>query len=190
MVYYHRRPPVVVKEDFTAVLPLQLDPDFRQAAQWLGERVDFLILCANGPHVLQAELEQAAGHKVLSMIETTLEEVLKRRWSKVGVLGFGDERVVVYTQPLSQKNLSYETIGAELQTRLNAAVISLMEGRENSESTRVIQEAVAELRSRGVDGIILGCTELPLLLAADAEAEDLINPVQLLAEAAVRHALE
>ena len=42
-----------------------------------------------------------------------------------------------------------------------------------------------ELRGRGVDGIVLGCTEIPLLLGGAAEGGDLINPAQLLAESAV-----
>jgi aspartate racemase len=48
---------------------------------------------------------------------------------------------------------------------------------------------VQALRARGVDGIILGCTEIPLLLAVDLDAPDLLNPTALLAEAAARHAI-
>jgi aspartate/glutamate racemase len=40
-----------------------------------------------------------------------------------------------------------------------------------------------------VDGVVLGCTEIPLLLGEDAEAEDLVSPAALLAEAAVRMAI-
>jgi aspartate racemase len=97
--------------------------------------------------------------------------------------------VVIYTQPLSQLNLAYETIEGELQTRLNASVLGLMEGRDTPESTGIAQEAVAALRAKNVDGIILGCTEIPLLLHEAADGADLINPAQLLAEAAVRYAL-
>jgi len=50
-------------------------------------------------------------------------------------------------------------------------------------------EAVSEVRNKKVDGIIPGCTEIPLLLGKDMEAVDLINPAQLLAEAAVQYAL-
>jgi aspartate/glutamate racemase len=48
---------------------------------------------------------------------------------------------------------------------------------------------VATLRNRSVDGIILGCTEIPLLLQADLGDADLINPGAVLAEAAVRYAM-
>ena len=97
VVYYHRRPPFVMSDAYTPVFPLQLDPDLLQAAQWLATKADFLVITANGPHILQAQLEQAAGCKVLSMIEVTLEETRRRKWRKIGVLGFPDPRVAIYT---------------------------------------------------------------------------------------------
>jgi aspartate/glutamate racemase len=48
---------------------------------------------------------------------------------------------------------------------------------------------VAALRAKGVEGVIHGGTEIPLLLRGAAGEEDLIDPAQLLAEAAVRAAL-
>ena len=44
-------------------------------------------------------------------------------------------------------------------------------------------------RAEGVNGNILGCTELPVLLGEDAGAPDLINPAALLAGAAVRYGM-
>jgi aspartate/glutamate racemase len=58
------------------------------------------------------------------------------------------------------------------------------------EVTLIAQKAVNSLQQHSVNGIILGCTEIPLLLGTQAAAEDLINPAELLAEAAIRHAIE
>lgn len=74
-----------------------------------------------------------------------------------------------------------------LSSALDQAIQKLSAGLETAQDRAVAREAVQLLRTRGVDGIILGCTEIPLLL--QEEADDLINPLQLLAEAAVRHAL-
>jgi aspartate racemase len=189
LVYYHRRAPLVVNADNLPVFPLQADPDLLEAARWLGARADFLLIAANGPHLIQDQIEQAAGRRVLSMVELALQEVQNRGWKKVGVLGFGDPQVIVYTQPLGRLGLAFEIIGPELQLRLNAAVLRVMEGQDTQEDTGAVLDALAILRARGVDGVILGCTELPLLLHEQAEAPDLVNPVPLLAEAAVRAAL-
>lgn len=189
VVYYHRRPPFVMSDDRTPVLPLQPDPDLLRAAQWLGTKADFLVITANGPHALQDQIEHAAGCQVLSMIAVTLQEAQRQGWHKVGVLGFSDPMVSIYTRPMRQFNLTYETIEAKLRVRLDEAIWALMEGRESAESTACAREAIATLRAKKVDGIILGCTEISLLLGKHADAPDLMNPAQVLAEAAVRYAL-
>lgn len=186
LVYYHRRPPVLTIDGITPVLPIQPDPDLIQAARWLGSKADFLIIAANGTHLLQSQIEQAAGRKVLSMIEATRDEVQWRNWKRVGVLGFPMASVPIYTAPLGQMGLTCETIDDSLQERLVADIIALMEGRIFGNAA---EEAVESLRKKNVDGIILGCTEIPLLLGEKANQPDLINPVALLAEAAIEFAM-
>jgi aspartate racemase len=187
LVYYHRRPPIFTKDGLAPVLPIQADPALLEAARWLGSKADFLVIAANGPHMLQKEIEEAANLKVLSMIEQTLAEVKRRGWQKVGVLGFPDLNVPIYTKPLAQLGLSYEVINAELQAGLVADIMALSEGRR---ANRAAEHAVTHLRQKGVDGIILGCTEIPLLLGEKANEPDLISPLEFLAEAAVKFALE
>jgi aspartate racemase len=77
-----------------------------------------------------------------------------------------------------------------LRERVDAVVLPFMAGQGGPEAAAPVRGAVAWLRAQGVDGSILGCTELPLLLGAEADAPDLLNPAELLAEAAVRAALE
>src|SRR5262245_13130376 len=100
IVYHHRRPPVVVADGFSPVHPLQPDPQLLEAARWLASKADFLILTANAPHVFRKEIEHAAGRPLLSMIDATIAEVRRRNWRRIGVLGFFDPQVPVYTQPL------------------------------------------------------------------------------------------
>ena len=187
VVYYCRHAPVLLTEKGAPQLPLRPDPRLLEAAKRLGGLADFLVITANGPHLFQAEIEQAAGCKVLSMVEATVEEVRRRQWKRVGVLGLGDP--VVYTRPLGQLGIACETADAGPRAALDQAIFRLMEGRDDAESAAAARGAVAALRASGVDGVILGCTEIPLLLREAADAADLINPAQLLAEAAVRAAL-
>jgi len=48
---------------------------------------------------------------------------------------------------------------------------------------------INDLRAREVDGIIPGCTEIPLMLGENMNSADLVNPAKLLAAAAVKHSL-
>jgi aspartate racemase len=187
VVYYHRHPPTAMSENGDPQFPLQAHPLLLDAAKWLGEWVDFLVITSNTPHLVQDQIEQAAGCKVVSMIEATLRDLQRRRWNKVGVLGLGEP--AVYTKALASRQIVYEMIAGELRAKLNESITKVMEGRDDTESTAIAEEAIAALRAREVDGIILGCTEIPLLLHDGVDAPDLINPAQLLAEAAVKYAL-
>jgi aspartate racemase len=187
IVYYHRRPPVLVDEAGRSILPLVPDPQLLDGARKLGQLADFLVITSNGAHLLQAAIEAAAGRPVLSMIEATVAEVVCRGWHTVGVLSlFGPH---VYNQPLDEAGIRWESITSELQAPLDQAIMQVMDGSNDAESTAHARRAVAKLRNRGVDGIILGCTEIPILLQADLGDADLLNPGALLAEAAVRHAM-
>lgn len=188
VVHYYRRAPVLVDERGVPIQPLRLDPEFLRAAARLSGSGDFLVIPSNTPHLFEAEIERASGLEVLSMIEVTLAEVQNRGWNTIGVLGLGEP--TVYTRRLTAMGMTCEMLDPELRPGLDAAIFRLMEGREDDNSRRLAKEAVATLRGRGVHGIILGCSEIPLLLGADAEAADLVNPAEQLAKAAVSRALE
>ena len=85
--------------------------------------------------------------------------------------------------------MAWETIPDSLSNQLDESSYAVMQGTDPAEIAGPVREAVAHLREKGADGIILGCTELPLLLGEEAEQPDIINPSQLLAEAAIEHAL-
>ena len=187
IVYYCRHAPILLNEDSSPRLPIQPDPRLLEAARVLGGLADFLVIPSNTPHLLQSQIEQASGLEVLSMIQITLEEVERRHWRKVGVLGFGDP--IVYKQALGPRKIACETIDGPVRAALDGSVRKVMEGSDDAASSKTALDAVLALRARGVDGIILGCTEIPLLLGENANQPDLLNPAQLLAEAAIKHAL-
>ncbi len=122
------------------------------------------------------------------MIDLSVAEAQQRGWQRVGVLGLGEPQV--YFGPLERAGIAYETLEAAARQLLDAAIFDLMAGQQDAESGRIARQALADLRARGADGIILGCTEIPLLLGEAAKAADLIDPAELLAQAAVRYALE
>ena len=187
MVWFLRYAPVLVNDQGRPRQPLEPDPRLFEAARRLGATVDFIVIPSNTPHLFQPQIEKAAGCKVLSMIDTAIDDVRRRQWRKVGVLGLGDP--VVYTRPLAAMNVACETLDPELRGRVDENIFKVMEGRDDADSIATTKQALAQLRARQVDGIVLGCTEIPLLLDGEEEQPDLVNPAQLLAEATVKLAL-
>jgi aspartate racemase len=188
IVHYHRHPPFRVDDDGQPHVPREADPGLLAAAGRLGAIADFLVIPSNGAHLFQDEIERAAGKPVLSIIDVALDELRRRSWTRVGVLALGEP--VVYTRRLDALGIAREILEPERRAPLDDAIFRLMEGRDTEEDRRCAQDAVERLRSRRVQGVILGCTEIPLLLREHADAADLINPAELLAQAAVRRAVD
>ncbi len=188
VVWYHRDLPIRVDGDGRPVVPRQIAPGLLEGAAWLGKAADFLVIPCNSAHVGVREIAAAAGCPVLSMVDVTLDEVSRRGWRRVGVLGFGGAPAV-YVDRLGQRGSESVAIDAALQERLDGAIRAVMEGRDGVAEHELALTAVETVRGQRVDGVVLGCTEIPLLLGRKGEASDLISPAALLAEAAVRRAL-
>ena len=190
MVVYVRRPPALLEPGagHRPRAPLTPDPALLDAARRMGESVDFLVITSNFTHVFRREVEQAAGRPVLSMIDLVLDEIRSRQWAHVGVLGVG--MPFIYTERLDALGIRHETLPQEERDALDHSILVLIEGRETDAERAVARQAIATMNARWVDGTVLGCTEIPLLLGDAADAPDLIHPLQLLADAAIARATE
>jgi aspartate racemase len=187
VVHYCRHAPFVVDARGVPVPPLRPEPRLLAAARQLGRVCDFLVVPSNGAHLLRDAIEAAAGKPLLSLVDATLAEVARRGWRHAGVLGLGEP--VVYTAPLAARGVECATLTEPARGRLDDAIFRTMEGRELAAGAAAARAAVAELRSLRVDGVILGCTELPVLLGSEADAADLVNTTEVLADAALAVAL-
>lgn len=187
VVVYHRSPPVLIEADGASSQPVTPDPQFLAAARMLGEISDFLVVTANGPHIFVERIAEAYGGEVLSMIAVTLDALQEQGAKRVGLLALGEP--LVYHIPLDELGIDHFTIPEALRRPLDEAVLSYMEGKVSPDSRAAAHRAVDYLREQGADRIVLGCTELPLLLEGELDQPGLINPTTLLAEAAVARAM-
>lgn len=187
IVSYLRSPPQIFEPDGTPRIPFAPRPALLEAARHLGPLCDFLVITSNFTHLFQPQIEEAAGRPVLSMVDLVLDELRGRQWANVGVLGMG--LPTVYTERLDGLGVRHETLAEPQRRALDASILSVMEGRETDETRAIAREAIEAMRARRVDGTILGCTEIPLLLGDVAVSPDLLNPLELLAEAAIARAM-
>ena len=67
----------------------------------------------------------------------------------------------MYTIPLEMQGIAYASISQTLAGRLNQAILKCQAGQEDATDRAITHEAILALRNKGVDGIILGCTEIP-----------------------------
>jgi len=166
--------------------------DFLEAAKSVGENSDFIIITANTPHMFAREVEEASGKPLLSIIDLAVDEAKRRKCKRVGLTAIGITlKKEVFQKPLKEIGIESVILPDKLIQKLeDEGIYMLQEGENPKDFSESAIEAVDYLRKQGVDGIILGCTEIPVLLGEKANDPDIINPSQLLAEAAVKNALE
>ncbi len=164
-------------------------PLLLEAAEHLGAWADFLVIVSNGVHAYQEEIEKAAGCKVLSMIDVTMDEVQRRGLKKVGILDYRSPAIGVYNRRLDERGIAWEALPEEQLDALLNGIVAVDEGRESDQMAQAAREGIDYLRARNTDRIVIACTEIALLLKAAADDPNLINPAQLLAEAAVHYSL-
>ena len=185
---YMRHAPVLVNSDGKPFAPLVIDPRLLDTARRLGEWADLIVIPSNTPHFFLDPIRKASGCEIISIIDVTVEALHSRGAQAVGLVGLGIPQI--YVDRLSSEGLRVITASQAARDALDRAILRSMEGEDTAASRNAACQAVEQVRSAGAPVTVLGCTEIPLLLGDAAEADDLINPAQLLAEAAVRLALD
>jgi aspartate racemase len=181
--------PMLLNDDGSYPDKLEPSPTLLEAARFVGENSDFLIVTSNTAHIFRDQIEKAAGKSLLSIIDVTMDDVKQRRCNRVGVIAIG-LILGLFQAPLEEAGVESVFLPENMQKELeDEGIYPIQEGATVAEVNKVAFTAVDYFRDQKVDGIILGCTEIPILLGTEANAPDIINPSQLLAEAAIKRSL-
>lgn len=188
VVYYHRNDPRASIDYDVPTETLEVNKELLEVAKKLGSYADFLVIPSNTPHFFQKQIEEASGLPLLSIVEVTMNEVLSQKPTSVGVLAIGDTlRHELYQKPLEENGVRAVTIPDEIIKKLDKSVWRIMEGESPKNVQAPAYEAIEYLQERNVDLIILGCSEITLMID---DTTNLIDPVQLLAEKAVEYTIK
>jgi aspartate racemase len=127
----------------------------------------------------------------LHIARVVAEEASRRGWRRLGVLG--TKYLMsgpVYAEALAAHGIAMEVPAAEQREAIDTIIFKeLVNAVVRDESRRYLQERIAELARAGCEAIVLGCTELPLILEAGDSPLPLLDSTRLLARAALREAL-
>ncbi len=190
---------VLYSVDFAEIEALQHKGDWQATAEILGSvgrsvesaGADVLVLCTNTMHKVASEIEQAVSIPLLHIADATANVLEQDGITCVGLLGtrFTMEQTF-YIGRLEQRGIQV-VVPDELQRERIHSVIydELCRGVVNPDSKTDYLDVIASLTERGAQGVILGCTEIGLLVqAADTEVR-LYDTTEIHAEQAVQLAL-
>ena len=197
---HHSARSVMVSVDFAEVQPLTERGDWAgvlaillKAAKGIeAAGADRLVLCANTAHKLADEIGRGVSLPIVHIVDATAEEIRRTGLRKVGLLGtrFTMEEEFFSGRLRERHGIDAIVPGKEERERIHRVIIDeLALGTVDPRSGEAIWRIIDGLVARGAQAVILGCTELPLLIKQDQGAVPLFDTTTIHARAAVDIAL-
>ena len=156
-----------------------------------GAGAEMLLLCANTPHRFAEEIEKAVSMPLIHIAEETAKEIKRLNLNKIGLLGTRQTMELDFYRKRLYNN-GIETLVPEedergfIQSTISDELLRNIFRRESKERFLAI---IRRLADRGAQGIVLGCTEIPLLVKQEDISIPLFNTLEIHSLAAVRFSL-
>lgn len=153
---------------------------------------DMVLICTNTMHKVANEVSKAISIPLISIVDVTAKEIRKKGLNKVGLLGskftmeedfyrtgLADKGIEALVPPSDDRILIHNIIFGEL-----------CRGIFDESSKNEVLRMISSLIDEGAEGIILGCTELPLIIKRGDVGVELFDTTYLHAKEAVNLALK
>jgi aspartate racemase len=163
-----------------------------EAARTLeGAGADVIVIATNTMHLVVDEVQAGVNVPVLSLLDVVADAILARGMRTVGLLGtrFTMERGL-YQNALARRGITVLVPNEADRAYVNDVIYNeLVAAKIRDESRARFVTLIEELAGRGAEGVILGCTEIPLLVGEGDVDLPLLDTTLLHANAALDFAL-
>jgi aspartate racemase len=186
--------------DFQAIERCQRDGDWQRAATMLADAAkglkaggaDFLVIATNTMHKVYAEIEAASGLEVLHIADPTGEALVKKGVQRVLLLGTQFTMGQDFYKNRIEQNFGLKVVVPTAPDREQVHKIIYEElclGVTSAQSTATYCTIIEKHKSEGADAVILGCTEIAMIINQGNSALPVFDTTALHVEAAVNRAL-
>lgn len=197
----HNAKSVLVTVDFSEIEHHQhhgewdtLGEIMAQAAQSLHQaRADFIVLCTNTMHKLAPNIEAATQLPLLHIADATAQAIKGAGFKKVALLGTRFTMEEDFYRGRLERRFDLEVVIPAEAERLEIHRIiydELCLGQIRDKSRSCYQAIIESLKQRGAEAVILGCTEITLLVKPEHSCLPVFDTTTIHAERAVAAALE
>ena len=186
--------------DFQEIEECQANGNGEKSGEILGEAAnnlekagaDFIVICTNTMHKVINQIKEKISIPILHIAEMTAEKILEKGLKNIALLG------TKYTmeQDFYKSKLIEKGINVIIPDKNDIEIINkviydeLCLGTINSDSKKKFLEIVDKLRSKGAEGIILGCTEIGLLIKNEDTDVPLFDTAVIHAEEAAIYSIK
>lgn len=178
----------IEKDDWVEVAELM----FSSAVKLEKAGANFLICPDNTIHQALPSLEGRTPLPWLHIAGEVARKAVENEFQKIGILGtrFLMEGPV-YPEKFDEKEIIYLIPQKKARDEINRIIFDeLVYGVIKNESRKFFLTEIQKLKENGCDAVVLGCTEIPLIVLPDESPLPVLDSTRILARAALKHALE
>jgi aspartate racemase len=180
--------PHIASGDWEQVGALMLDSAERLARAG----ADFLICPDNTIHEAMPSVAAQSPLPWLHIAGVVADEAVARGFQRIGILGtrwlVASE---VYPEQLAERGLKWMRPNDEEREEINRIIMEeLVRGVRRPQGIAYHQRVMARMKADGCDAVVLGCTEIPLIMSDENSPLPTLDSTRLLARAALRRALQ
>ena len=191
---------IMYSVDFYDIEKCQADGNWEKSGEILGEAAynlekagaDFIVICTNTMHKVINQIKERISIPILHIAEMTAEKILEKKMKNIALLG------TRYTmeQDFYKSKLIEKGINVIIPDKNDIEIINnviydeLCLGIINHESKAKYLEIVKTLKQKGAEGIILGCTEIGLLIKSEDTDIPLFDTALIHAEQAAIYSIK
>ncbi|MBV6682769.1 aspartate/glutamate racemase family protein [Bacillus sp. JRC01] len=198
---HHSAKSIMVSVDFEEVKHYQHIGEWDKATElmikWAQQvergGADFLLICTNTMHKMADDVQKAIDIPLIHIADATAKTIKEAGLTKIGLLGTAFTMEEEFYKGRLSSRHGLEVVVPDQEGRQLVHDIIYRElclGKIVTASKRVYQQIIEKLIDKGCQGVILGCTEISLLIKQEDVAVPLFDTTALHAEAAVAYALE
>lgn len=178
----------IERDDWRGVGEVMLDSAHKLAK--IG--AEFLICPDNTIHQALPYIEARSPRPWLHIAEVVAEEAIARGFRRLGLTGtrwLVDSEV--YPQKLTARGLEFARPTQPEREEINRIIMDeLVRGVFEPEGVAYLQKVIERLEEQGCDAVVLGCTEIPLIIDDSNSALPTLDSTRLLARAALKRAVQ
>jgi len=189
---------VIFSLNFQKVIDYELGSDMVQYIDYLMSGItslenagaNFIVMAANSPHAVYEDLERLSKIPILSIVKATAEKAKQEKMKKLLLLGIKFTMQSTFYQDYCNKiGIKVITPSNQDQDIIDKIIFDeLVIGFFKKESEKTLIEIIK--KHDDVDGVILGCTELPLILTQQDVEKNLLDTIELHVEATLNFYLK
>jgi aspartate racemase len=146
-------------------------------------KVDFIVIPCNTVHVFIEELRRCSSVPIISIVDETSNLVKKRGYKKVGLLA------TTKTVDTKLYENSSKTYGINIllptkreQDKISSIIIKILKCNISDKDKKILESIINSLVQRGAEAIILGCTDLQLILTQNQFKIELLDSMKILVQ--------